>query len=224
MKWLLKWILRLAVLGVVAIILLLIFKDSILRVIAENQMRAETGMDVKIGKISSGIFTPVVTIENLKLYNTAEFGGAPFLDVPELHVEFDPVALARQRLHVTLMRFSLAELDVVKNQSGATNIITMLGTVPKGKLAPNGIHVGGRKFEFESIDVINLSLGKARFIDLKNPQKNRDVTINMQNQVFKNVKNEGDLYGILFIIWLRSGGAIGAPGPNAPPAPAPQRL
>lgn len=224
MKWLFKWIIRLAVLGVVLVVLLLIFKDSILRVIAENEMRAETGMDVRIGKFSSGLFTPVVTIENLKLYNTPEFGGAPFLDVPELHIEFDAMALAEQKLRVKLMRFNLAELDVVKNQSGQTNILTMLNSVPKGKLAPNGIHVGGKKFEFENIEVLNLSLGKARFIDLKHPEKNREITINMQNQVFKNVKNEGDLYGILFIIWLRSGGALGAPAPNGHPAAPAQAL
>jgi hypothetical protein len=83
----------------------------------------------------------------------------------------------------------------------------MLAKLPKGKLAPHGIHVGGKKFEFESIDVLNLSLGRMRFIDLKNHNNDRDVAINADNQVFNNVKTEGDVYSILFIIWLRSGGA-----------------
>ena len=33
--------------------------------------------------------------------------------------EYDPAALARHELHITLMRFNLGELDVVKNQAGA---------------------------------------------------------------------------------------------------------
>jgi uncharacterized protein involved in outer membrane biogenesis len=214
MKRLFKWVLRIVVLIVVLVVLLLVFKDTILRMVAEHQIRRETGMDVKIGKFSSGLFSPVVTIENLKLYNTAEFGGGEFLIVPELHIEFDAAALAGQRLRIKLVRFNLAELDVVKNLSGETNIVTMLAKVPKGKLFRRGFHVGGKKFEFESVDVLNLSLGRMRYIDLKTRQKDRDITINMENQVFNNVKTEGDLYGIMFIIFLRSGGAFAVKPPD----------
>jgi uncharacterized protein involved in outer membrane biogenesis len=207
MKWLFKWAFRVIALAILAVVLLLVFKDTILCLVAEHQIRAETGMDVKIGRFSSGLFSPVVTIENLKLYNTPEFGGTEFLIIPELHVEFDADALARQQLRIKLIRFNLAELDVVKNQAGQTNIVTMLAKMPKGKIAPHGIHVGGRKFEFESIDVLNLSLGRTRFIDLKNHQNDREVALNLDNQVFNNIKTEGDVYGIMFLIWLRSGGA-----------------
>jgi hypothetical protein len=206
-KWLFKWTLRIVVLAVVLIVLLLVFKDTLLRMVAEHRIREQTGMDVKIGRFSSGLFSPVVTIENLKLYNTPEFGGTEFLIIPELHIELDPDALAEQKVRIKLMRFNLAELDVVKNFAGETNIVSMLKKVPKGKLAPHGIQVGKKKFEFESVDVLNLSLGRARFIDLKNRKNDRDITIAMDNQVFNNVKTEGDLYGIMFIIWLRSGGA-----------------
>ena len=207
MKWFFKWAFRIVALLVVAVVLLLVFKDTILRMVAEHQIREETGMDVKIGRFSSGIFSPVVTIENLKLYNTPEFGGTEFLIIPELHIEFDADALAQQKLRVKLLRFNLAELDVVKNQAGETNLVTMLAKMPKGKLAPHGIHVGGKKFDFESIDVLNLSLGRMRLIDLKNRANDRDVNINADNQVFNNVKTEGDVYSIMFLIWLRSGGA-----------------
>lgn len=202
-----KWALRIVVLAVVAVVLLLVFKDNILRLVAEHQIRANTGMDVKIGRFSSGLFSPVVTIENLKLYNTPEFGGTEFLIIPELHIEFDAQALADQKLRIKLLRFNLGELDVVRNLSGQTNIVTMFAKMPKGRIAPKGIEISGRKFEFEGIDVLNLSLGRARFIDLKNRDHDRDVLINMDNQVFNNVKTDGDLYGIMFIIWLRSGGA-----------------
>ncbi len=207
MRRLFKWAFRLVALVVVAVVLLLVFKNTILCMVAEHQIRKETGMDVKIGRFSSGLFTPVVTIENLKLYNTPEFGGTEFLIIPELHIEFDADALAAQRVKIKLARFNLAELDVVKNQAGETNIVTMLAKMPKGKLAPHGIHVGGKKFEFESIDVLNLSIGRMRLIDLKDRKNDRDVVIDADNQVFNNVKTEGDVYSILFLIWLRSGGA-----------------
>lgn len=207
MKFALKWTLRIIALAVLVIVLLLVFKNTILCLVAEHQIRAETGMEAKIGRFSSGLFTPVVTIENLKLYNTPEFGGTEFLIVPELHIEFDADALRQQKLRIKLLRLNLAEFDVVKNQAGQTNLVSMLGKMPKGKLAPHGIHVGGKKFEFESIDVLNLSLGRMRMLDLKNPANDREVALNLDNQVFNNVKTEADVYSILFIIWLRSGGA-----------------
>lgn len=207
MKWLFKWVLRLVILLAVLVVLFFVFKDSVLRLVAEHQIRAQTGMEARIGKLSSGIFSPVVTVENFRLYNTAEFGGMPFLDIPELHLELDPVAFAQGKVRVTLMRFNLAELTVVKNEAGQTNIMTLLGRMPKEKHGKH-LHIGSKDFEFEDIDVLNLSLGKARFIDLKHPEKNREVVVNMQNQIFKNVKEEGDIYGILIMIWLRSGGAF----------------
>lgn len=194
-------------LAVVLITLLLVFKDTILRIAAEHQIRAETGMDVKIGRFSSGLFSPVVTIENLKLYNTPEFGGTEFLIIPELHIEFDSDALAEQKVRIKLLRLNLAELDVVKNLSGETNIVSMLKKVPKGKLAPHGIEMGKKKFEFESIDVLNLSVGRMRYLDLKHPEKNREVQINVENLVVPNVKTEDDLNGALMLLYFRSDGA-----------------
>jgi uncharacterized protein involved in outer membrane biogenesis len=207
MRRLLKWTFRIIALVVVSVVLLLVFKDTILRMVTEHQIRSQTGMDVKIGRVSSGLFSPVVTIENFKLYNTPEFGGTEFLIIPELHIELDSDALAAQKIKVKLVRFNLAELDIVKNKAGQTNVVTMLAKMPKGKLAPHGIRIGGKKFDFESIDVLNLSLGRMRFIDLNDRSKDRDVVLNLDDQVFNNVKTEGDVYSILLLIWLRSGGA-----------------
>ena len=131
MKRLFKWMLRLILLVIALLVLLILFKDSILRAATERRIRAKTGMDVKIGKFSSSLLSPVVNIEHLKLYNTAEFGGGPFLEVAEIHAELDPFALLRRKLRVTLMRFNLAELDVVKNEAGQTNVMKLLAKGPK---------------------------------------------------------------------------------------------
>lgn len=204
---LIKWALRIVVLAVVAVVLLLVFRNDILRLMAEHQIRSETGMDVKIGHFTSGMFSPVVTIEDLKLYNTPEFGGTEFLIIPELHMELDPQALADQKLRIKLLRINLGELDVVRNLSGETNILTMFAKMPKGKIAPKGFHVGGKKLEFEGVDMLNLSLGRMRYLDLKHPEKDREIPINLENQVFPNVKTEADLEVVMVMLYLRSGGA-----------------
>jgi len=212
MKRIFKWLLRLVLVLVALAVLLFVFKDSILRAVVEQRIRSRTGMDVKIGKFSSGVFSPVVTLENLKLYNTAEFGGTPFLDVPELHLEFDPAALARHKLHVTLMRLNLAELDVVRNEAGQTNMAGILNRIQAPTSKEGGPSKLLKDFEFTGIDVLNLTVGKARYIDLKEARNNREVRVNLQNQIFRNVKSDADAYGILFMIWLRSGGNLPLPG------------
>ena len=202
MKRLFKWALRLVVLCVVLMVGLLLSLDSILKALVERQIRAGTGMDVKIGKLSVGWLSPIVTIEDFKLYNTAEYGGTPFLDIRELHVEYDRPALAQRTLHVRLMRVNLTELNVVKNGAGRTNLVE----VPSGTTAER--HARAGKWQFSGVDVLNLTVGRARFTNLKDPRQNREFNANLQNQVFWKVKTMDDLNGILLMIWLRSGGGF----------------
>jgi uncharacterized protein involved in outer membrane biogenesis len=214
-KWILKWLLRLALLVVVLVVALVLAKDSILRVIAENHIRSQTGMEVKIGKLSAGFFSPVITIENLKLYNTADFGGTPFANIPELHIECDRLAFAQHKLRIKLARFNFAELDIVRNEAGQTNIFSL---VPNAQTSgPNrgkSLQAALGDFRFEGIDVLNLSLGKLRFIDLKEPKNNRELLVNLDNQIFPKVTSEADLYGILFVLWLRSGANLPTADPE----------
>jgi uncharacterized protein involved in outer membrane biogenesis len=205
MKWLFKWALRLTIASAALLILLIVFKDPILRVAVERRIQTQTGLEAQIGKFSSSMGSHAVTIQNLKLYNTAAFGGKPFLDVPELHVEFDPLALAGHKLHITLMRLNLAELDIVKNEAGQTNVMSLLEKARTQPPKAGGGRATVSGFEFEGIDVLNLSLGKARFIDLKNERNNREIKFGLQNQVVKNVKSEQDLLGVALVLWLRSG-------------------
>jgi len=205
-KWAFKWIFRVVLLVLVLVVALFLSKDAILRAVTEHRIRKQTGMDVSIGRLSGGLFSPVLTIENLKLYNTPEFGGGLFADVPELHVEYDPVALAQQRLHVTLLRAKIAEIDVVINQQGQTNIVNMAHGVRTHQKQPGGKKVFG-KFDFEGIDLLNLTLEKGRRVDLRN-RDSREIPVRLENQPFPNVKTGADLRAILGIVWLRSGGQL----------------
>ncbi len=207
MKRLIKWLFILVLTAVALVVGLLFSKDAILKATVEQQIRAQTGMDAKIGRLSLGLLSPVVTIENLKLHNTPEFGGTPFLDIRELHLEYDRDALAQRKLRIKLLRLNLEELTVVRNASGTTNITTMKGPAPAKPPRLAG------DVEFYGVDVLNLSLGKIQLIDLKEPRNNRLRNVNLQNQVFNNVRTPGDLYGVLLMLWIRSGGSGLITGP-----------
>jgi hypothetical protein len=213
MKWLFKWLFRLFLLAVVLIVILLLSFHSLVRVYVEHRLRAQTGMDAEIGKITIGLVEPTVTIQNFKLFNPPDFGGTPFLDIREIHVEYDRAALVKHELHLTLVRFNLGELDIVKNEAGRTNIFSLGVTLPSkksggGKSAANFKKQTG--FEFKSIDVLNVSVGTAKFIDLKDPSNNRTQKIGLDNCVMKNVKSQADLAGLAVLIALRGGDFFGS--------------
>ena len=220
MRTLLKWFFGLLLLLVVLAVVLLLSLDTILRVVAENRIRGQTGMDAEIGKFHLGLLEPVVTIENLRIYNPPAFGGTPFLNIPEIHVEYDRDALVKNQIHLTLMRFNLGELDIVRNEAGQTNLFSLGVTLPAKNRA--GGNAGLKEFkqrtglDFKGIDALNVSVGTARFIDLKDPSHNREQKIGIDNLVMKNVKTPADLAGLAVLVALRGGdfftGLLGGEG------------
>lgn len=208
-KWLFKWLFRLVLLVVVLAVVLFLSMDSILRVWMEHEIHAQTGMDAQIDRFSLGLLEPQMTIRDLKLYNTPQFGGTLFLSIPEIHVEYDPDALRTGRIHVNLLRFNLGELDIVKNETGQTNIFSLGAPLPTtGKAANDQVAAEFKKrtnLDFQSIDVLNVSVGTARYIDLANPANDRTQKIGIDNLVVKNVKSLGDLSGLGLVLALRSG-------------------
>jgi hypothetical protein len=213
MKWLFKWLLRLFLLAVVSIVILLLSLNSILRVWVEHRIRARTGLDAEIGRFSLGLTEPTMTIQNLKLYNPPNFGGTLFLDIPEIHAEYDRAALARHEVHLTLLRFNLGELDIVKNEAGRTNIFSLGVSLPTKKSGGANDAAKFKQqtgFEFKSIDVLNVSVGTAKFIDLKDQRFNRTQKIGLENCVMKNVKSRDDLAGLAVLVALRGGDFFGS--------------
>ena len=208
-KFIFKWLLRLFILAVVLIVIFFLSLNSILRVVIEHNIRAQTGMDAEIGHFKLGLAEPTIEIQNLKIYNPPSFGGTPFLDIPEIHIEYDRTALAKREIHVTLMRFNLGELDIVKNQAGQTNIFTLGLKLPSKKTGGGQPAMNFKKqtgYDFKGIDSLNVSVGKLKYIDLKNPQNNREQEIGLDNCVTPNVKSQTDLAPLAAIIVLRSNG------------------
>jgi len=125
MKWLFKWLFRLFLLAVVLIVILLLSLNSMVRVYVEHRIRAQTGMDAEIGSFSLGLTEPTVTIQNFKLYIRRPLAARRFWTFGKSTSNDDRAALAKHELHLTLVRFNLGELDIVKNEAGRTNIFSL---------------------------------------------------------------------------------------------------
>jgi hypothetical protein len=211
-KFIFKWVFRLLLLAVVLVVIFFLSLDTILRTVMEHRIRAQTGMNAEIGQFHFGLTESVVSIKNLKLYNSPEFGGTPFLNIPGIHIEYDRPALAEHKIHLTLLRLNLGELDIVKNEAGKTNIFALNVTVPDKKTSGKALANFKKQtgFEFQSIDVLNVSVGTAKYIDLKDQRNNRTQKIGIENQVIKNVQSPADLAGLAVLVALRSGSFFGS--------------
>jgi len=215
LKRLFKWGLGLLLLAIALAVIFFLSLDSIVRVIVEHQISAQSGLEAKIGKFHIGLAEPVIEIKNLRLYSTnhTEFGDVPILSIPEIHVEYDPVAYRKGEIHITVLRFNLGELDVVKGRGGETNLLS-LGLESARKPPPPGNSNGGstalaelqkRGLEFKGIDHLSVSVGTFKYLDLQNQSNNLEQKIDINNCVITNVSSAADLGGLILLLGLRSG-------------------
>lgn len=194
---LIKWLFILVLIVAALVAGLLFSKDAIAKAAVAQQIRTQTGMDVKIGKFSLSVMSPLATIENLTLYNPADFGGTPFLNIRELHIQFDREALAHRELKLKLIKLNIAELFVVRNDLGQTNIVNLAATPKPTKTS--------EMVEFKGIEIANFSIAKATYLDLKNQRNNRQINLNVQNQVFRDLKTSGEFYEAFVQLWQPGG-------------------
>jgi uncharacterized protein involved in outer membrane biogenesis len=204
MKRLFKWALYLFLVVVVLLVAAVLLLNTIVKEVVQSRLRSETGMDVKIGSLDIGLSTPTIAIENLKLYNTPEFGGSPFLDIPEIFVEYDKDAVRAGKLHLKLLRLNLAEIDIVQDKQGRLNIQSLK---EKGDTATAALNRQSSGFKFTGIDTLNVTLQKMRVSNLDAPNQAQEVDFGLTNQVFTNITSEADLAGMALVLDLRSGTA-----------------
>lgn len=202
MKWLFRWLFRLLILLIVLVVAAVLLLNPIAKELMEFRLKRDTGMDVKIGRLEIGILDPGVTIENLVLYNGPEFGGAPFIELPELRIEYDRGNFFSHRAHFKLVRVNLTRMNVVEDKQGRCNVDALEKLFPSVHPGTNGVRVlrVGR-----SIDTLNLTLGKATFMSLRQPGKVDELLMNVRNAVVSNVKPDQDLTAVLLSVLIRNG-------------------
>ena len=215
MKKLLKWGIRLLICLVILLVAAMLLFDTVVTSLAESRIRTATGLEVKIGKLEIGLLHPKCSLENFKLYNTAEFGGAPMLDLPELHLEYDREALNQGRLHFKLIRFNLAELNLVKNQVGRTNILELFTKLQTANLRKTK----AMKLEFSGVDTLTFTLGKLIQTDLGQSNSPRAFDFRVKNQTITDLKTEEDVRTKLLPIIVRAGIALLTDGLFKPAQP-----
>ncbi|MEO8426667.1 MAG: AsmA family protein [Verrucomicrobiota bacterium] len=222
MRFLVRWTFRCVLLSIVLFVALVLLKDTLVKSLVERRIRSQTGLEVRIGKFEASLLTPTVTIENFKLYNAPEFGGSMFIDLPELHLEYDLTPMTSGQIHLRLLRLNLTEINLVENKDGKTNLELLQHRLEESpQWSPD--QKNKRKIEFAGIDTLNLTIGKVNYISFKEPGKNWSRNLGLKNEVVKNVKSEADLAAVvlksLVQTWYSGRGVIAPPAPEKPANP-----
>ena len=207
MKMLLKWVFRLLLLLAVLVGLALVLKDPVLRSVAEKRLRTELGMDATIESFHVGVIEPVLHIKNVRIYNPKQFDNARFVDIPEIYVSYDPAELAAGRLRCPEVRYHLADVNIVEDSDGKTNL-KWLEERLEARDKAEGRTSTKMPVEFAGIDKLQLKLGRLRYSSFKNPGRAREIIFD-QNLELRDIKSSSDFYNALGLavanIFLKQG-------------------
>jgi len=205
-RWLFRTVVTLIFLFIVLVVVGVLLKDVIAKSLAERNLRNNTGMDAKIEKMEVGLATPTVSLEGLKLYNTPDFGGGTFLEMPELRIEYIPDGIRDGKLRLKTVRLHIAEVNIVKDKNGKTNV-EMLEKESKRKARGEKDKTDKPGIDFGGIDTLYLTVGKLKITDLANPKNNQEINVGLKDEVGRNLKTEADLTGwfagVVFKLYLQ---------------------
>lgn len=219
MKFLLKWAFRLFLLLLLLLAVLALSFDTIVTSVAEGKLRKQTGLEVHLDKLELRPWNGRARVEKLVLYNPADFGGGPLVNIAELHVEYDPAQAKERKLHVNVLRFHLAELHIIVNKDGQSNLDGVRRTVEEIRRGQRVARTNA-PMEFAGLDMLNLTLGKGTWTDLRNSGTPREFDLGIRNEVVQDMKDSKELVAKLTPILVRAGLAFFGVGQPMPAAPA----
>ena len=200
MKKLFKFIAWAFVLLILLLAGLVLARNSIIRAAIVKGAQMYAGVECQVEGIDIGLFDSYVKVDQFKLMQPpGGFGEGILIDVPELYADYELKEMLADKVHLTELRFNMAEVHVVKNKDGKLNLEAL---VPPSKEEKKREEERGSK-EF-LIDVAYLSIGRVRYTDMtKTPPKEYDFQVNAKDEKLVNIRSVDDLRGMVLKILLK---------------------
>ncbi len=175
-------------------------------------IRHRTGWETSIERVDVGIRDASFRIQNLVIENPPAYGGGRFLHLPELYVAYDRAAAATNALHLLEVRFDLAEVNVVVDARGRTNITELQAAVAGLDSPAQRERVASTRFT--GIDTLVVTLGTVAFKDLRPPGSSKVFVAGLRGETLHNVHQWVDLLPIGFKTFMNGRTTT---GPLPPP-------
>ncbi len=199
-----KLIMKLLTLLIVVLVVLVLARNVVVKAVAENGVKAVTGMPLSIGKLDISFAKTLLDIENLVVKNPAGFHDTSLVDIPKILVDFELGSFLKGKGHIENIEFNMDQFTVVKNEKGELNLDrlkALAGTQKPSAQKPQQEPTAPSKPMPMQIDVMRLKIGKVVYVDYSGGQPaTKEFKINL-DQTFQNIS---DLQSVVRLIVLKA--------------------
>ena len=209
-----KWLLTIAVLGLVVLTGVALCRQIIAQKAVETAIRQTTGFPIRIESLHIDPWHSRFAAGGIQLFNPPEFTERLFADVPHVYVDYEFGSLFCARAQITRADLHIREVVIVKNTNGHSNIEQLRGL---GMYEAEGRSVA-RPFQ---IDTLNLQIGRVvtkeynKDGSCKESTRVLDMTVTFRNVTEKTDINRRIFYAVLKRIWFGGTGTSIGTGESA---------
>ncbi len=117
-----KFFRKLIVWVIVALVVLVLARNIVLKAMVEGGVKAATGMPLKMEKLDLDLSKTFIDIEGLVVENPAGFHDTTLVDIPKILVDYQLFGLLKGKAHLENLEFDMKQFTVVKNEKGELNL------------------------------------------------------------------------------------------------------
>lgn len=199
---------KLVILAVIILALLVVgvIKDQIIKGVVTVAASRITGAPVKIDGFSLGVITQSVRISGLKIYNPEGFSKSILIDLSKINVKYDLGALLKKKLHLINAEIEIKEMGLERNKEGKMNVDGL-------KIAKQGEKKDGKPAEQMpmQIDIFKLGIGK---IVLRDYSSGKEPILNAYeiniHKTYKDITSAQQLAALIMTEPMKAAGIQGA--------------
>jgi hypothetical protein len=198
-----RWALRLVAFAIVLTVAVVLFRDALLREWLLFRLRSVTGLETELAAVTLNLSEASLTLDQLRLRNSPEFGGSWLLVAPRLRFELDTAAFHRREIRLRSAEVHLAEASAVRSADGRTNVFALQDAVNRNASLMDLVFLGPPGFTFEGIDTLDLTLGTLHLVDLQPPGFHQPIPLGITHEVVRNVRSTEDLHPLFLRVLIR---------------------
>jgi len=195
---------KLLLVVLVVLVALVLARNIVVKVVAENGVRAVTGMPLSMGKFDMNLLSTFIDIENLVVKNPSGFHNTTLVEIPKILVDYKLSDILKGNIHLENLEFDMKQFTVVKNEKGKLNLDrlkALQGTQKPSAPAPAQKRKAPAKALPVQIDNMRLKIGKVVYVDYSSGQPStKEFLINLD----QNYQNITDLNSVVRLIVLKA--------------------
>jgi len=177
-----------------------ILKNSLIKSAIVVGASKVVGAPVKVDHFSISFIKQSVRIKGFRLYNPEGYPDEPMVNIPEISVDYDLLALLQKKLHIPLMVLNLEEVVVIKDKEGQLNVNALKIAEPAGKeeeteAKPKEEAKKPSEPMPMQIDEVTLSIGRVVMKDFTqgDTPKIETFDIDLKDKTYKNITSAQQL-------------------------------